>query len=847
MSSSSISCVNCSLSFHPQCVNELKSCTNNWWCNLCFFKLCFHELPFAEKLIDYNCVLGKGFKIAHINIQSLRNKIDQLNIFLHDNNIDVLCVTESWLTSDIEDNVITIPGYNVCRQDRENLDREHGGIVNYIKEGINYSEKSDVLNTSNDIEVVLIEIALPNTRPFLLSTVYRIPDATVDYLNAVDDLFQNCSTQYDEMIIVGDFNLDISKANNSRKINNFAKNSDLHQLIKDYTRITDKSKTIIDLAFVSRPETITSSGVHSLGLSDHSLIYVVRKCKQIKIPSRVTKSRSYKRFSNVDFCNTLHSKNWDLVKTFTDVNDAWSCWSEMFNDACNKHAPVKEKRIKGFLPEWVTSEFLSLSKDRDYYYSRAHKTNDPQDWVKAKSLRNKVNNLNRSLKRKFFQTEIQNNINDSTKLWKSIKKLIPNKSSNIGNVHTTNGFTKSDTEIANEFNNHFTTVGTKLACKFDDSDDDKRSESSKTNRNINYDSGAFVFTEITSDFVYTQICKMSNNKSPGIDGICCKLLKIAAPIICSSLAYICNLSLFMSEFPMDWKAAKVTPIHKSGDKANVDNYRPISVLSIVSKIMERAVHNQLYDYLMLRNSLNVCQSGFRKNHSTVTTLLDVQDFILNNTDKGYVTAALFLDLKKAFDTVNHELLINKLNSLGIKGNELNWFVSYLNNRVQAVNIGHSMSNFQGIKVGVPQGSILGPLLFIIYVNDLPLCVNCKTVMYADDTTLLFRSSDQVSLQIDLDSNLNRIAQWFNRNKLTLNIKKTKLMLFGTTKNLDKFKDVTLKYNNNAIERVDSFKYLGVIFDSHMTWLQHVDHISSNVSKRCGNCASYQILFTCLYS
>ena len=236
---------------------------------------------------------------------------------------------------------------------------------------------------------------------------------------------------------------------------------------------------------------------------------------------------------------------------------------------------------------------------------------------------------------------------------------------------------------------------------------------------------------------------------------------------------------------------------------------------------------------MLRNSLNVCQSGFRKNHSTVTTLLDVQDFILNNTDKGYVTAALFLDLKKAFDTVNHELLINKLNSLGIKGNELNWFVSYLNNRVQAVNIGHSMSNFQGIKVGVLQGSILGPLLFIIYVNDLPLCVDCKTVMYADDTTLLFCSSDQVSLQIDLNSNLNRIAQWFNRNKLTLNIKKTKLMLFGTTKNLDKFKNVSLKYNNNAIERVDSFKYLGVIFDSHMTWLHHVDHISSNVSKRCG--------------
>jgi len=819
------SCSNCSLDFHITCID--KSCSSNWWCNSCFFKLCYYELPFAGKMIDYDCFLGKGLKIAHVNIQSLRHKLDNLNIFLHSNNIDILCLTESWLSSDIDDSSIMIPGYNICRRDRTVLDREHGGgIVNYIKDGINYKDKTTELCNFN-LDMLLIDIYLPNTRPILLSTVYRAPNVNVDYLKDVDNVFQNCSSFYNEMIIVGDFNLDISKPPNSKKINNFAKNSNLNQLIHDYTRINDKTKTIIDLAFVSRPETIIRSGVHSLGLSDHNLIYVVRKCKQIKLPPKITKSRSFKHFNEIDFLETLNSNNWNEVLNISDVNNAWSHWSNMFNSACNKHAPIIEKRIRGYLPEWVTSEFLQLSKDRDYYYGLAHKTNDPQDWVKAKALRNKVNNLNKSLKSKFFETEIQNNINDSSKLWKSIKKVIPHKQNKIGNVSSSDGYTNSDIDAANEFNAHFSSVGPKLASKFDGVQNDNNS-----NLCINT-SENFTFHDISCQFVYEQICKMSNNKSSGIDDICTRLLKIASPVVCKSLAYICNLSLHMSVFPKDWKVAKVTPIHKSGDTGQVDNYRPISVLSIVSKIIERAVHDQLYSYFVAHNILSVCQSGFRKNHSTATTLLDVQDFILSNIDNGYVTAALFLDLKKAFDTVDHSLLIRKLNSTGIKGKELNWFVSYLNDRTQAVKIGNSLSTFRQVQVGVPQGSILGPLLFILYVNDLQMSVNCKIVMYADDTTLLFRSSDPASLQTHLDYNMEQISSWFFKNKLTLNIKKTKFMLFGTPPKLNKFSNVSLMFDNTIIEKVDSFKYLGLVFDSHMSWLNHVDYLKSTIAKRCG--------------
>ena len=343
----------------------------------------------------------------------------------------------------------------------------------------------------------------------------------------------------------------------------------------------------------------------------------------------------------------------------------------------------------------------------------------------------------------------------------------------------------------------------------------------------------FCFDYITPEFVFDEICKMSNSKSPGINNFDVRLLKLAAPVICEPLAYICNLSLHTSCFPNDWKLAKVTPIHKDGDKYDVNNYRPISVLPVLSKIIEHAVHDQLYSFLTDNNILNSCQSGFRRNHSTSTSLIDVSDYILQNMNQGLVTGALFLDLKKAFDTVNYDILLKKLHNYGVTGNTLNWFKSYLSGRMQAVNVNSTLSDFKHVNIGIPQGSILGPLLFIIYVNSLPDCINCKCIMYADDTALLFKSADSTSLQSHMNDCMLKIAHWFEINKLTLNIKKTKYMIFGTNNALRNFDDISLNYGNDIIERVYKFKYLGVIFDPILAWNEHIDYISSIISKRIG--------------
>ena len=512
------------------------------------------------------------------------------------------------------------------------------------------------------------------------------------------------------------------------------------------------------------------------------------------------------------------------------VDDAYNTFQDMFNNACDIHCPIKEKRVKGSFPEWINGDYIKLCKDRDYYFSRAHKFNDENDWKRARQLRNEANKLNRSLKKNYCNQAINENVNNSKKLWSTIKKLIPKNTSSVSSVHTQDGFTANDKETADKFNSYFTSIGDVLASKFKPDDDDIEDVD---NCDIDENDGHFKFDVVTPEFIFDQICSFSNNKSTGIDNDCIRLLKLAAPVICHPLAYICNLSLFTSHFPAKWKVAKVTPIYKDGDKSDVSNYRPISVLPILSKILERVVHDQLYNYLTCNNILHPCQSGFRCNHSTSTTLIDVTDHILSNMNEGKVTGAIFLDLKKAFDTVSHRLLLKKLHSYGITGHTLQWFESYLKNRSQAVNINSTLSDFKDINIGIPQGSILGPLLFIVFVNSLPDSVKCKCVMYADDTTLLTSSSDPVTLEFELKQNLDMVANWFKSNQLTLNIKKTKLMMFGTWQNLSKFKNISLTYDDNDIEIVDKFKYLGVVFDPHLSWSEHVNHMSSNISKRIG--------------
>ena len=331
------------------------------------------------------------------------------------------------------------------------------------------------------------------------------------------------------------------------------------------------------------------------------------------------------------------------------------------------------------------------------------------------------------------------------------------------------------------------------------------------------------------------LSNLSTTKATGLDNIPCKLLKEGASIISKPLTMIFNAAISKGVFPTDWKLSKVSPIFKKGDKEDPNNYRPISVIQAVAKIFEKIIFDQLSAYLQANKLLADSQSGFRKNHSTMTALLDATDEWPLNIDKGLVNAIVFIDLKKAFDTVDHKILLTKLEMYGIRDMSLKLFESYLTDRQQKCNINGTLSNPMPISCGVPQGSALGPLLFLIYINDLPNCLQHSTPrMYADDTGLTIASISPTEIETKMNTDLSNINKWLYANKLSLNIAKTEFMLVTSRQKLRTMATYPkININGQPVTEVEVSESLGLHIDNTLSWNNQIDHITKKVSAAIG--------------
>ena len=785
------------------------------------------NLSTSNYLLDLGLTC-KGFRMGHINVQGVSNKIDQVRLLLESdkNLIHVLGLSETKLNGNHPESVFEINGYQTpYRRDRKT--NSGGGLLVYIKNGVSASRRSDLEH--ENLECIWTEVKPVKSKSFLVGNIYRPPNSSIQWNAIFEDCMETVLREEKEIYIMGDINRDLLNNQIKTAWTDYMEPFGLTQLVSEATRVTHDSRTLIDHIYSNCPENVTSLDVPKIGLSDHYPIFFTRKMhvQPPKMSHYTISYRSFKTFDELKFVEDLQSVPWDTIKLFDDTDDILEAWLDLFLQVVDKHVPLKQHRVRHKnQPQWLSSEILDAMKCRD-----RHKSLGNHDEYKV--WRNKVIKLIQNGKKTQYQTFISNNKGNPSSIYKLFKEVGagkgPQKQSTIGSIKTGETLIEDSKEIASEFNNFFVNVASKLKEPITSTNHDKLKEFCQEKLPPDM---KFEIPIIGRQKVLKFLSNIDINKATGTDMIGPRLLKFAAPFIADEITFICNQSIAKSVFPSKWKEAKVTPLFKNGPHEDVNNYRPISILPVLSKVLEKHVHESLYDYLHAFQLLHKTQSGFRSQHSCETALVNMIDSWLNAIDNGKMIGVVLVDFKKAFDLVDHQILLNKLEIYGIKDDALSWFDTYLTNRKQQVSINNCQSDFQQISYGVPQGSILGPLLFLLFINDLPLYTNnVFTDLYADDTTVYDIQDSMEQIESNLQSALNGLQIWCKSNGMILNSSKTKVMFVTTNQKRKRLnrQNLDLNFQNEPLNMISSDKILGVFVDNNLTWTDHIKYLTKKIA------------------
>ena len=778
--------------------------------------------------------------VAHLNIHSLPSKYDELTELLtalESKKLlpDIILLCETFL-SEFNHSRYHFDKYNIVSNFRKN--RRGGGVSILVKSQITYIKRSDLeIFEEGMFESIFIEIMQKGNNSIIVGEIYRVPGTReANFLDNYESILEKIRFEHKKVIIGTDQNLDYLKINshdNTMKLfeMNLAKN--VIPTIYKPTRVTHSSATLIDNIYVDvELQNSCRSFIVKSDISDHYLCLAI--LQDLLQHDQNTQEYTFRKIDDTVLRNmtaSLRNRNWTELNTMT-VNEGSEKLTSEIRKVMDFYAPektvlVKKRKFNNNQP-WLTQGLKrSARKCLQIYKSVARKDRSSPDFLNYKTYRNLLNSVRRKAKFEYYKKLIEENRYNSKKVWAVIHKLVGklNNKNELSDEILVDGIRESQANtISDAFAKYYSEVGKRLANKIEEKGPVNDPVSFMKNR---IEQSCFLFPTTTQE-IENIVRKLKAKDSSGVDGISNRILKKIYPGIVEAMKIIFNKSMQDGVFPDNMRVAIVKPIHKGKSKTEIANYRPVSLLPVISKVLEKVIQRRVVKFFTKHKVFSEGQYGFRKGRSTNDAILDFTGNILENMNKGFYTLSLFLDMSKAFDSIKHDTLFKKLEFYGIRGNALSWFKSYLLNRQIQAKYKGILSERYVISYGTPQGSVLGPLMYIVLANDIAKCLKfCSCTTFADDTTIFASGNNLKFLYRKVNADLERLGDWFDSNSLTLNVEKSKFIIFrNKTKGLPFNGAVRLA--GKELERVSNIKFLGIAIDEFLDWKHQVKNVMTKL-------------------